>query len=70
MGYAYYSRERLDGSGYDGLIRFSGGTIESASEGRWIEDRDLIRHVFRPERTRRFDHPESASSPSATASPL
>lgn len=45
---SYYSFERVDGDGSDGLIRFDGGTLERAAGGRWIEDLDLARHIFFP----------------------
>jgi hypothetical protein len=45
---SYYSFERLEGDGFDCLIRFDGATFERASAGRWIEDSDVGRRIVFP----------------------
>ena len=46
----YYSFERIDGTGWDGLVRVSGDGIgfDYASEGDWIRDQDLAVHFIDP----------------------
>lgn len=46
----YYSFERLDGDGYDGLVRVSGKGLrfERAAAGKWVGDQELARYFVNP----------------------
>ena len=46
----WYSFERIDGDGLDGLVRVSGdgNRFERADRGDWINDQELARHFIDP----------------------
>ena len=46
----YYSFERLDDSGYDGLVRVSldGMKFERVNDSEWVADQDIERYFVNP----------------------
>lgn len=53
MGFApdgLYSFERIDGTGFDGLVRVSDGgiTFDRVQAGAWINDQDIALHFIDP----------------------